>query len=399
MDTCVVGLGYVGIPLVINSRKKGVILDGYDIDNEKIIKLNQNICSIKDYAESFKAIDINEHRFFSEKQSIKKYKNFIVCVPTPINESYEPDHSYVNSFVDELINQEHLPKLIILESTVSPGFTRKYIAERLESHFKKTAGKDFYVCFSPEREDPGNKSFTNLMIPKVLGGFSDDCFEKASALYSKIFNSIMRASSLEAAELTKLHENTFRAVNIAYVNELRDFSSKSNIDFEEVISLAASKPFGFTRFNPGHGVGGHCIPVDPYFLIQKAKLNTGVIASAMSNIREAAVKSSNWVKENIKTGTSLCFIGIGYKQDIDDLRNSPTLDVMNLLKKDYECMFYDNVINNHKEYEFIDKSNLNLFKGEVLISSDRGVELMNELDIKAYYDLRYQKRVFSSSSK
>lgn len=396
-NVCVVGLGYVGLPLVINAAKKGIFLNGFDVDSGKIKALNEGFCPIVDYRSAFCELEKSQHKFFDAPSSLSDFNEIIICVPTPVSESLTPDHSYVDSVITQLIEIGHLPSLIVLESTVSPGYTRQGVVERLEQSFGKQCGSDFHVCFSPEREDPGNKEYSNIKIPKVLGGYSNQCYTKALNTYSSIFDSVIRASSVEAAELTKLHENTFRAVNIAYVNQLRDLAVELEIDLKEVIDLASSKPFGFSRFEPSNGVGGHCIPVDPYFLLDKFD-EGNIVDLAMKYIAGIPKKTFDWIDSLCSEDDSFVVMGLGYKDGVDDLRNSPNVDLLKLLSTKYESYYYDpNVSVNPDEGLIpIKLEDLITNKFKVVVSSASGEELVRRYEIREYYDARYRRKVSRS---
>lgn len=398
-NICVIGLGYVGLPLVINASLKGIYLNGYDVDSSKISSLNSGSCYIKDYVNSFKRLKLEKHTFSDKPTFLKECETIIICVPTPVNQDLKPDHSYVNSVIDTLIEMEHLPKLIVLESTVAPGYTRKNIVERLEAKFAKTCGHDFHVCFSPEREDPGNTEYTNIRIPKVLGGYTPACFNVCSEVYSSIFESIIKASSLETAELTKLHENTFRAVNIAYVNQLRDVSCDIGVDLKEVIDLASSKPFGFTRFEPSNGVGGHCIPVDPYFILDDFPSDS-IVHNAMSYICELPGKTFDWIQEISNTNDKFIVVGLGYKSGVDDLRNSPNMQLLQLLADKFETFFYDPSIDNSviNGVESLDISDICFDEFKIVISNSAGEAIISSMGVDRYYDARYRREINSNSS-
>lgn len=393
-STCIVGLGYVGLPLLVNAAAKGVWLNGFDVDKAKIAGLKNGECHIAEYEAAFKKLDTKKHHFFSDASELTKYDEIIICVPTPVDDSFEPDHGYVDSVIDALIMIRHLPSLIVLESTVAPGYTRKSVVHKLENAFGRVCGVDFHVCFSPEREDPGNKKFTNIRIPKVLGGFSARCSDRCLGIYANIFDSIVRASSLETAELTKLHENTFRAVNIAYVNQLRDLAVNLEIDLKEVIELAASKPFGFTRFDPSNGVGGHCIPVDPYFLLSEFS-SKNIVEESMKYIRSIPKDTYDWIDETASRQDSFVIFGLGYKDGVDDLRNSPNLQLMELLAEKYQVSYFDPLVSSDSVNGCPAVTIDQVVSGDatVIISSSSGEDLVKLHDINEYIDVRYRKRV------
>ena len=243
-------------------------------------------------------------------------------MPTPLSKGNRPDHSYVDDAFEK-ISSFFKGELVILESTVSPGYTRnarqKFLGNRLFLN-----GGNISLCFLPEREDPGNEKFANVEIPKVIGGLTQECLERGVRVYMRIFQHVTQATSVEAAEFCKVHENTFRAINITYVNQVRNLSEKLDVDFEEVINLAKTKPFGFMPFSSGVGVGGHCIPVDPYFMLQVAEkhdVKFSTVEAAMEEISVSASNTANWLFKNIDSDKIL-ITGAAYKDDISDIRCS-----------------------------------------------------------------------------
>jgi len=316
---------------------------------------------------------------------IKNMDCLIICVPTPLDEHEQPDMSYVENASNKISKNLKKGKLIILESTTYPGTTKELVKPLLEKS-GLTAGKDFFLAYSPEREDPGNKDFNVSIIPKVIGGFTNDCLKLTSALYNNIVSKTVEVSSMETAESTKLMENIFRAVNIAMVNELKLIFSRMNVDIWEVIRAAKTKPFGFMPFYPGPGMGGHCIPIDPFYLSWKAKeYNTeakfielaGEINRKMAKkIAHRVGKALNDDKKSIRD-SKILIVGVAYKKDIDDMRESPALRIMELLSFKGANIFYhdpyidelngqssiDLNIQNIKEYDAIvittDHSNVN----------------------------------------
>jgi len=300
----------------------------------------------------------------------------IICVPTPLDEHEKPDMSYVEKASNEISKNLKKGKLIILESTTYPGTTKELVKPILEKS-GLTAGTDFFLAYSPEREDPGNKDFNVSKIPKVMGGFTNDCLKLTSTLYKNIVSETVKVSSMETAESTKLMENIFRAVNIAMVNELKLVFSRMDVDIWEVIDAAKTKPFGFMPFYPGPGIGGHCIPIDPFYLSWKAKeYNTeakfielaGEINRKMAkNIVHRIGKALNDDKKSIK-GSKILIVGVAYKKDIDDVRESPALRIMELLRfKGGNIFYHDSYVNEVNGQNSIDLNIQNIKEYDAIV--------------------------------
>lgn len=336
----IIGLGYVGLPLAIHFGSKGFKVIGFDLDTRKIDKLLHGESYIKHIpAERIrkminqKLLDVTiDFSRLSEADCI------LICVPTPLSDKMEPDLSYLLDTTQTIAKYLRKGQLIVLESTTYPGTTEEMLLPRLASvDFK--VGENFFLAYSPEREDPGNKKFTVTNTPKVVGGVTSSCLEIATALYDAITRSVP-VSSTQAAELTKLLENTFRSVNIALVNELKILAHKMGIDLFEVIDAAATKPFGYTPFYPGPGLGGHCIPIDPFYLAWKAKeydfstrfiqLAGEINVSMPYYVIEKTVEALNNQKKSLN-GSRIMVLGIAYKKDIDDDRESPGYAIMKML--------------------------------------------------------------------
>ena len=336
----IIGLGYVGLPLAIHFGSKGFKVIGFDLDTRKIDKLLHGESYIKHIpAERIrkminqKLLDVTiDFSRLSEADCI------LICVPTPLSDKMEPDLSYLLDTTQTIAKYLRKGQLIVLESTTYPGTTEEMLLPRLASvDFK--VGENFFLAYSPEREDPGNKKFTATNTPKVVGGVTSSCLEIATALYDAITRSVP-VSSTQAAELTKLLENTFRSVNIALVNELKILAHKMGIDLFEVVDAAATKPFGYTPFYPGPGLGGHCIPIDPFYLAWKAKeydfstrfiqLAGEINVSMPYYVIEKTVEALNNQKKSLN-GSRIMVLGIAYKKDIDDDRESPGYAIMKML--------------------------------------------------------------------
>ena len=349
----VIGLGYVGLPLALLYTEQKFPVTGFDIDQRKVSTLAQG----GSYIYRIPATEIQEARTrgfeaTADYSRVSQMDAIIICVPTPLNEYHEPDLSYITNTAQAFAPYLRAGQLVILESTTYPGTTEEVLIPILEKGNKtglKAArsgtsnGQEFYVAFSPEREDPGNQTVARRDIPKVIGGLDPQASELAAVLYGAIFNRIVRVSSPAAAEMTKLLENIYRCVNIALVNELKLLSLRMGLDIWEVIDAAATKPFGFQAFYPGPGLGGHCIPVDPFYLSWKAKewdFRTRFIELAGEiNINMpyhvlASVVSALNQRKKALNGAKVLVLGVAYKKDIDDLRESPALTIIELLQKE-----------------------------------------------------------------
>lgn len=338
----IMGMGYVGIPLGLEFAGTGFSVTGFDKDSNRVKEINSGkqvmkhipAKSMKEFVKKNKGSATNK---FSE---IGDMDCLIICVPTPLDKHEQPDMSYIESASKEIGKNLRKGQLIVLESTTYPGTTREIVKPILEKS-KLKAGEDFFLAYSPEREDPGNKEFSVSAIPKVMGGLTDDCLQLTSDLYKNIVSETVEVSSLETAEATKLMENIFRGVNIAMVNELKLVLSRMGVNIWEVIDAAKTKPFGFMAFYPGPGMGGHCIPIDPFYLAWKAKeYNTkakfielaGEINRKMTeHIAHRIGRALNDDKKCIR-GSKILIVGVAYKKDIDDVRESPALRIMDLLK-------------------------------------------------------------------
>lgn len=338
----VLGLGYVGLPLAREFALAGVQVVGFDIDRAKVKKLNSGQTILKTVpAEQVKAI-VSSGRFHAtaDMSYIRKVDAVLICVPTPLTKNREPDMQYVENSCKTIAQYLQKGQLISLESTTYPGTTRELMLPILETSGLK-AGKDFYLAYSPEREDPGNKKYTTRTIPKVVGGFTPTCRKVAEKLYRLAIETLVPVSSLEAAEAAKILENTYRCINIAMVNELKMLFDRMGIDVWEVIRAASTKPFGFQPFYPGPGLGGHCIPIDPFYLTWKARqyhmttrfielageINTDMPHYVIHKVMEAL----NNQKKSLN-GSKVLVLGLAYKPDIDDVRESPSLELIELLK-------------------------------------------------------------------
>jgi UDP-N-acetyl-D-glucosamine dehydrogenase len=337
----VVGLGYVGLPLVMEFVRAGFRVVGYDVSERVVGALMAGTSHIQDVPNASVAEAVNSGRFLATTNEavLAGCDAVSIAVPTPLSKTRDPDMSYVLSAADAIARQAHSGLCVVLESTTYPGTTRELLQPRLEAG-GLVVGKDVFVAFSPERVDPGNPVYHTKNTPKVVGGITPDCVDVACALYASCIDSVVPVSSPEAAELVKLLENTFRAVNIGLVNEIAIVCDKLGVDVWEVINAAATKPFGFMKFTPGPGIGGHCIPLDPHYLAWKMRtLNyktrfIDLASDINSNMPEWVVQriaaSLNDMSKAVN-GSRILVLGVAYKRNIDDVRESPALDVIRLL--------------------------------------------------------------------
>jgi len=346
----IIGLGYVGLPLVLRFCEEGFRVFGFDVDSQKILKLKKGVSYIKSIPSSKISLFIHNRRLnvTNDFSKLSKPDCIVICVPTPLTEKKEPNLQYIEKTTDTI--RDHLRKgqLIVLESTTYPGTTEELILPKLDSTGFKV-GKDFFLAFSPEREDPGNQQFSTRDIPKVVSGVTPSCHKVVITLYRQIIQKVVPVSSPRAAELTKLLENIYRSVNIALVNELKMLADRMGIDIWEVIEAAKTKPFGFSPFYPGPGMGGHCIPIDPYYLSWKAQeydfttrfiflageINVHVPYYVVGKIQDALNERGKSIK-----GANILILGIAYKKDVDDARESPALAMMELLEKKGAVLLY-----------------------------------------------------------
>jgi UDP-N-acetyl-D-glucosamine dehydrogenase len=349
----IVGLGYVGLPLSLQFARSGVTVLGLDIDFSKVDALNEKRSYIKHIQSSDIAAMVGAGRFSASTDfsRISKVEAVIICVPTPLNKNREPDISYIIQTAKAIA--PHLAKgtLVVLESTTYPGTTDEDLRESLEAGSSLKAGVDFHLAFSPEREDPGNPESKVATIPKVVGGYTPACLARAKALYGQAIKNIVPVSSCRVAEATKLLENIFRSVNIALVNELKVVYAAMGIDIWEVIGAAKTKPFGFMPFYPGPGLGGHCIPIDPFYLTWKAReygQNTrfielaGEINTAMPDYVIHRLTDALNAHRKAMNGAKILVLGLSYKPDVDDDRESPSYVLMDSLRKrGADVSYYD----------------------------------------------------------
>jgi UDP-N-acetyl-D-glucosamine dehydrogenase len=360
-NVAVLGMGYVGLPFSVVFAEAGFTVTGIDPDERKIESLNKGVSYIPDVetAQLARLVNNGKLKGTTDFSVLSEADAVSICVPTPLRKTGDPDLSFILSVVDELSRHIHPGMIVVLESTTYPGTTREILLPKLEENKGLVVGENFYLAFSPERVDPGRKDWTTINTPKVVGGITDNCTEVASTWYGSALETIVPVSSAEVAEMAKLLENTFRMINIGLVNEMAIMCDRLDIDVWEVIDAAATKPFGFMKFTPGPGLGGHCIPIDPLYLSWKlralnytarfielaSEINLGMPRHVVNLIQEALNEQSKPLK-----GSKILVLGAAYKPDVDDLRESPALDVIGLLhQKGAEVQYHDPYIANLAE--------------------------------------------------
>jgi UDP-N-acetyl-D-glucosamine dehydrogenase len=338
----VVGLGYVGLPLAVEFARAGFRVVGYDLSDPVVRELSAGRSHILDVPSDQLAELVHARRFepTSDEDRIGEMDVVLIAVPTPLSKTRDPDMSYVLASSDAIARHARPGMLVILESTTYPGTTRELMQPKLEAE-ELVVGEDIFLAFSPERVDPGNRVWNTRNTPKVVGGITPACTEIASALYAAALDTIVTVSSTETAELVKLLENTFRSVNIAMVNEMAIVCEKLGVDIWEVVEAAATKPFGFMKFMPGPGIGGHCIPLDPHYLAWKMRtlnyktrfidLASEINSEMPAVVVEKVARALNEDRKPVK-GSRVLVLGIAYKKDVDDVRESPALDIIRLLE-------------------------------------------------------------------
>jgi UDP-N-acetyl-D-glucosamine dehydrogenase len=339
----VAGLGYVGLPLAVEFAKGGLTTTGIDLDARKVAAIGRGDSYIPDVPSETIASLTSKRRLQATRDFaiVKTLDTVTICVPTPLRKTRDPDMSFVAAAVEAIAEHLHPGMLVVLESTTYPGTTEELVQPLLEGRGLK-AGVDFFLAFSPERVDPGNTRFTTRNVPKIIGGLTPACAELARALYATAVDTIVPVSSPRVAEMVKLLENTFRAVNIGLVNETALMCEKLGVDVWEVIEAAKTKPFGFMPFYPGPGLGGHCIPIDPFYLSWSARQRgfeprfielAGAVNGAMPHLVVSKIAEGLNSQRKALNGSRILIAGIAYKRDIDDIRESPALDVMGLLNQ------------------------------------------------------------------
>ena len=339
----IIGLGYVGLPLAVEFAKAGFQVTGIDLVESKVERINAGDSYVQDVppAEVCALVDQGKLRATTDFSVVAELDTINICVPTPLRKTKDPDMSYIVSACQDMVKYIHPGMLVILESTTYPGTTDELVLPMLTSGGMK-AGEDFFLCFSPERVDPGNPKYQTKNIPKVVGGVTAPCTRMGSLFYSQALQNVVPVSSTQVAEMVKLLENTFRMINIGLVNELAVMCDRMGINIWEVIDAAATKPFGFMPFYPGPGLGGHCIPIDPFYLSWKTK-QAGIEARFIELAGCVNGQMPHFVVEKVQNalnergkpvkGSRIHILGVAYKRDIDDVRESPALDIIHLLQR------------------------------------------------------------------
>lgn len=358
----VIGLGYVGLPLATVFADAGFTVIGIDTIPDKIERVNRGDSYVLDIPSTHlrQLVQAGKISATSDYSVLAGVDAVSICVPTPLRKTGDPDLSFISSAVDGLAPYVHAGMVVILESSTYPGTTREMVLPKLAGDNGLVVGEDIFIAFSPERVDPGRTDWTTRNTPKVIGGITESCSDVASIWYQQALESVVRVSTAEVAEMAKLLENTFRMINIGLVNELAIMCDRLNVDVWEVIDAAATKPFGFMKFTPGPGLGGHCIPIDPLYLSWKlrtlnynarfielaSEINTQMPRFAVSKVQDAL----NQVGKPVK-GSHLLILGVAYKPDIDDLRESPALDVIHLLQQKGAHVSYHDPYIPHLQHE------------------------------------------------
>ncbi len=376
-NIAVVGLGYVGLPLVAALYNQGFNTVGFDVDKKRVNNLNKGQSPIKhiEGRDIQKMIDDDKFIATHDFEKLSQADAVIICVPTPLTKQREPDLSYVLETTRTIAKYLKPGQLITLESTTYPGTTTEVMKPLIEAQTGMISGTHFFLAYSPEREDPGNAGFSAQNTPKVVGGDGDNAMRLAKALYGKIIETVVPVSSPETAEAVKLTENIFRAVNIALVNELKVIYAEMDIDIWEVIDAAKTKPFGFMPFYPGPGLGGHCIPIDPFYLTWKARefevntrfielageINVSMIKYVTNNLAEAL----NEHAQKSLSGSKILLLGVAYKRDVDDMRESPSLRIWELLESkgaevDYHDPFLPRIPKTREHMSLRDRESISL---------------------------------------
>jgi len=393
----VIGLGYVGLPLAIEFVQAGFNVIGIDIDENKINLINSGTNYIKDIDDKLltNAVTANKLTATTDFSNVQDLDSISICVPTPLNKQKDPDISYIVSVMDKIKKYLNQNMVLTLESTTYPGSTKELILPFIKDRGFEV-GKDFFLCFSPERIDPGNNDFNTSNTPKVIGGITEKCTKIGASLYETIINKVITVSSTETAEMVKLLENTFRAINIGLANEVAIICEKLGVNVWEVIDAAATKPFGFMKFSPGPGLGGHCIPIDPYYLSWKLKTLdyearfiqlAGEVNTNMPNhILKLIFSNLNKLHKSLN-GSKILIIGVAYKKDIDDIRESPALDIIQLLVNAGAIIDYHDTYVPKLEYNDISIDSIITLESENLNSYDACVIVTDHSNID--YDIIY----------
>ncbi|MFZ7134523.1 MAG: nucleotide sugar dehydrogenase [Eubacteriales bacterium] len=405
----VVGLGYVGLPLAVEKAKAGFKTIGFDVQESKVSMVNAGKNYIgdvvnEDLEEIVKSGLLSATTDFAQVASADCVA---ICVPTPLDEYQQPDISYVKTSAESIVPYMHKDMLIVLESTTYPGTTEELLKPILEKS-GLICGVDFYLAFSPERVDPGNLLYKTKNTPKVVGGITPACTDVAAAMYEAILEApIHRVSSPAVAEMEKILENTYRNVNIGLVNELAILSNKMGINFWEVVDAAKSKPYGFQAFYPGPGLGGHCIPLDPYYLSWKAReygFHTSMIESSMmvnDRMPEYCAERSSKILNRFKkamNGSKILILGVAYKQDIEDYRESPAIRVIDELEKEgAKVVYYDSFVSEYREHGVVKKSEPSL-TAELIENSDLVIITTAHTNVDYGFVQKHAKVIFDTKN-
>lgn len=406
----VIGLGYVGLPLAVEKAKAGFKTIGFDIQEKKVDMVNKGINYIGDVVQEDLTEIVQSGMFHATNDfSFVKECDFIaICVPTPLDEYQQPNISYVESSVKEIAKYMKRGTIVVLESTTYPGTTEELVKPLLEEGSGLVCREDFYLGFSPERVDPGNLIYKTKNTPKVVGGVGKDATEVIAAVYRAVLSSdVHEVSSPAVAEMEKILENTYRNVNIGLVNELAQLCNKMNISIWEVIDAAKTKPYGFQAFYPGPGLGGHCIPLDPYYLSWKAReynFHTSMIESSMminDRMPEYTVERASKILNNHKkplNGSKVLILGVAYKQDIDDYRESPALKVINILEEhNADVTYYDPFVAKYS-YKETSKESINEISKEVLEEADLVIITTAHTTVDYSFVQKHAKAIFDTKN-
>ncbi|MDI9460905.1 MAG: nucleotide sugar dehydrogenase [Saccharofermentanales bacterium] len=406
----VIGLGYVGLPLAVEKAKAGFKTVGFDIQKHKVDLVNEGCNYIGDVVDDDLSLLVKEGmlRATSDFSFVKDMDFVAICVPTPLDVYQQPDLSYVKSSAESIAKHMTAGTMVVLESTTYPGTTEELLMPILEERSGLVCGKDFYLGFSPERVDPGNRIYNTKNTPKVVGAIGEDALELIASMYRAVLDGeVHTVSSPAVAEMEKILENTFRNINIGLVNEMAILCKKMNIDIWEVIDAAATKPYGFMPFYPGPGLGGHCIPLDPYYLSWKAReynFHTSMIeASMMINDRmpeyckDRAMHMLNRVQKAIN-GAKVLTLGVAYKQDIDDYRESPAIRVIKqLLSVGADVSYYDPWVSHFKDGD-LEMESIPALTKNVLSESDLVIVTTSHSDVDYHFVQRHARMIFDTKN-
>ena len=405
----VIGLGYIGLPLAVEKAKAGFKTIGFDIQQKKVELLNQGHSYIGDVAdeELEKIIKSGMFKAVSDYSEAASCDSICICVPTPLDEHQQPDISYVKKSAESLVPYMHKNMLVVLESTTYPGTTEELVKPILEKS-GLVCGRDFYLAFSPERVDPGNSAYKIKNTPKIVGGCTPESADIAAAMYKMVLDaSVHKVSSAAVAEMEKILENIYRNINIGLVNELAMLCDKMNISIWEVIDAAKTKPYGFQAFYPGPGLGGHCIPLDPYYLSWKAReygFHTSMIEASMminDKMPEYCVDRVGRILNKFKkalNGSKILVLGVAYKQDIDDCRESPSIKLIReLIKVGAEVTFYDPNVKSFTDKN-LSMTGLNELTSEAIEASDMVVIATAHSNVDYKLVQRHAKAVFDTKN-